>query len=128
LCLGVRALVPPDELLSWTDEEVEHEIVRHVIAYICEWRDGAWCVCIEVEGGAAFAAEHVDRRMALYDVYGHLWMKDHRGPAPGSPWDFSTPRPTVASVTQQVHSILEDPADVDPAEVASVYGLSSQKG
>jgi hypothetical protein len=124
-------LESPDELLSWSDEEVESEILCHLPAstlFVCDWHDGVWSARVESGGSLAFAFEHVDRRMALYAVYGHLWLRGHRPPPPGSQWDVSAPRPTIVSVTRHVQSSLADPEDLDPVQVASVYGLSSQKG
>lgn len=121
----------PDQLLSWTDEEVAREIRRQLPAsatFVCEWRGGTWTARLESDGAVTFTIEHIDHRMALYAVYGHLWLRDHRPPPQGSLWDASTPRPTTASVTRYVQSSFPDPEDLDPAQVASVYGLSPKKG
>lgn len=67
--------------------------------------------------------------MALYALYGQLWLKSHRSPS-GTQWDPGALRPSVASVTRYVQENLPDPEDLDPSQVAAVYGLTSrsQKG
>jgi len=115
-------------LASWTDAEIEREIRRLMtppLSFACEWDEGVWRARIfdAAAGLILHEDESVDRRLALYAVYGHLWLKDHRS-QPGSQWDASAPRPSVASVTRYVHSTLADPADLDPAQVAAVYGLA----
>jgi hypothetical protein len=125
-------LEAPDKLLSWTDEEIEREIQRHLpvsCAFSCKWREGSWRARVESDDASvALEVENIDRRMAFYAVYGHLWLRNHRS-EPGSQWDSTTPRPTVASVTRYVQSSIAEPEDLDPDHVASVYGLSpSQKG
>lgn len=126
---------PLDELLSWTDAQIEVEVASHVeegLEFVCEWRDGVWSARIEAVASpdaiprVLHAVENVDRRMALYDIYGYLWLRNHVAPA-GSRWDATTPRPTIVSVTQQVHGRVADPEDVDPDEVAAVYGIPRSK-
>src|SRR5690606_24684793 len=122
------ALEPPDLLLTWTEAEIEHEICRQLppsAAFVCQRTGSGWDVRIELAGEPDSLFEHVDKRMALYAAYGHLWLRRQRPTPQGSQWDASVPRPTVASVNQYVQTTFADPEDLDPAQVASVYGLAS---
>lgn len=123
-------MIAPDELLAWTDAEIEDEIRRLAPAdsdLVCEWQEGAWSVRLVQLSGALHASLHVDRRMALYDVYGHLWLERQPGASTGSAWSVASSRPTTASVSRYVRSRYGDPEDLDPSEVAAVYGLPSSK-
>lgn len=129
-------MAPLDEILSWSDARIEAEIARGVPEdsdFVCEWEDTHWSARIEVLSPTEPATvlhivEHIDRRMALYAVYGYLWMKGKPPPEPGSAWDPSSSRPTVASVSEFVRSMVADPEDLNPEEVAAVYGFPSTKG
>ena len=112
--------------LSWTDAQLEHEIARHVpesLEFFCEWRNVVWSARIESGSDVVHVSEHVDRRTALYAVYGYLWLKDAPPPVAGSSWDPGAARPTTASVSRYVQSLIADPDDLDPDQVAAVYGI-----
>jgi hypothetical protein len=124
-------VTPPDETLAWTDAQIEFEIARQLLddsELVCEWQDCMWAVRIErhVAGEVQLvhSVAHIDRRMALYDVYGLLWLQGQPRPVGPSMWDPTTPRPTAVSVARYVQSILGDPDDLDPKEVAAVYGIA----
>lgn len=95
------------------------------MSFRCEWAEGLWIARIldATDGQVLHEYKSVDRRLVLYAVYGHLWLKGHQT-QPGSQWDASVPRPSVTSVTRHVHSTLADPEDLDPSQVAAVYGLA----
>lgn len=125
-------MTPPDETLAWTDAQIEFEIARHIpdnAEFVCEWLENLWSARVErrVESDVhvVVASEHFDRRMVLYDVYGLLWLQAQPRPTRPSIWDPTTARPTVASVSSYVQSRVEDPEDLDPKEVAAVYGIRS---
>lgn len=112
--------------LSWSDEQLEHEIVQHVpepLEFVCEWREDHWSARIESGGEALHAAAHVDRRTALYSVYGFLWLREQTPPIPGSAWDPNGARPSIASVSRYVQSMVAEPEDLDPEQIAAVYGI-----
>lgn len=132
ICGAARGppVTPPDETLSWTDAQLEFAIARNMpngTEFVCEGVPGGWSARIErLEPDGlriVHAVESIDRRMVLYDVYGYLWLRGRPAPRKGSIWDPTTPRPTRAAVTQLVHERLEDPEDLNPEEVAAVYGV-----
>jgi len=123
-------VTPPDETLAWTDAQVEAAIVAVLPQgkeFACEWQDGLWVARVESQHDGAVTgvheAVHIDRRMALYEVYAVLWLE--RQPRPSGPnmWDPNVPRPTRASVSQFIQSRQSDPEDLNPVEVAAVYGV-----
>lgn len=123
-------MTPPDETLSWHDDELEFEIARSTpesSEFVCEWRDGGWSARVErIDQGETrvlHAVVHMDRRMALYDMYGHLWLQSQPVPAKGSVWDPTTPRPSVSAVSRYVHEKWVEPEDLNPEEIAAVYGI-----
>lgn len=128
-------MIAPDELLSWTETQIEDEIRRIAPVdseLVCDWREGGWSARLErssEQGSAVLQASlHVDRRMALYDVYGHLWLERQPRSPGASVWDTSAARPTTASVSRYVQAKYRDPEDLDPAEVAAVYGIPPSEG
>lgn len=127
-------MTPPDETLAWTDAQIEFEIARQIpddSEFVCEWQEYAWAARIERHVGGdvqvVHSSIHVDRRMALYDVYGLLWLQTQPRPVGPSAWDPTIRRPTVASVSGYVQSLISDPEDLDPKEVAAVYGIGSSQ-
>jgi hypothetical protein len=127
-------VTPPDETIAWTDAQIEFEIARQIpddSEFVCEWQENVWAARVEhrVDGEVqvSLSSVHVDRRMALYDIYGLLWLQGQPRPSGPSAWDPATPRPTVASVSGYVQSRIADPEDLDPEEVAAVYGIGSSQ-
>lgn len=126
-------VISPDEIYTWSDSQIEGEIATTLpegVELVCSWKDGLWSVRGElVEGGEVsvlWAHEHLDRRMALLNTYAALWLKDKPPVPEDSPWSTERPRPTRQSVAQYVRRRqVSDPEDLDPSEVASVYGVSS---
>ena len=119
-------MTPPDATLAWSDAQLEAEISDHIpedAEFVCEWLNDVWSARVERQGEAVHAATHLDRRMALYEVYGVLWLSLQPVATRPTPWDPTLPRPTVASVSQYIRSQLADPEDLDPVEVAAVYGV-----
>lgn len=68
-----------------------------------------------------WVVEDFDKRSVLFRALEKLLPQPEL--PPGDPWSPSKPRPTQASVSQFVAEKYADPEDVDPDEVASVYGL-----
>jgi len=120
----------PDETLSWSDEQIEHEIASSVsdLDFVCEWVGAVWSARIETHAGKGetprilHVSENVDRRLALMDVYGYLWLKEQEGPVKGSLWDPEQPRPVKSAVPKTLVP-APDPGDLDPNEIVAVYGI-----
>lgn len=115
----------PDDARAWSDSQIEGEIARSVGAldFVCEWVGAAWVARIEAPAGeVVYQGESVDRRLALLNVYGYLWLKEQPPVVQGSVWDPTTARPGQAPVPKPAQSI-PDPEDLDPDEVAAVYGI-----
>lgn len=120
----------PDELLSWSESQIEIEIVSSLndLEFVCEWEGSGWSARIETpvaEGERThviYTAANADRRLALLDVYGYLWLKEQPAPIKGSPWDPEQARPSKAPVPKASQSVA-DPEDLDPDQIAAVYGI-----
>jgi hypothetical protein len=123
-------LETPDNIVSWSDHQIEVEIASalHDLEFVCEWVRPVWSARIETsvpEGqkpSLIHAAESADRRMALLDVYGYLWLKEQRAPVRGSLWDPEQERPRQAPV-RNIGPAVADPEDLDPDQIAAVYGI-----
>lgn len=120
----------PDDIRAWSDGQIEVEIASSVgsLDFVCEWVGSAWVARIEVPGSESvepkvvYQGESVDRRLALLNVYGYLWLKEQPAVAQGSMWDPTGRRPGQAPVRKREQDI-RDPEDLDPEQVAAVYGI-----
>ena len=123
---------PSEDKSQWTEGRIQEEITKLLPpdTYLsCDNKDGlSWTVSLvrEVETGdeeakseGLWSHNQIDKRMALFEAYGHLWLKTQQ------PSDLMwTPKASSlnkSSVLKYATSKEADPEDLDPDEVASVY-------
>lgn len=114
------------DLHTWTEERLEAEIqellpVGQMLSCQLSVENRCWEVAFrDPEGLVVWSATNIDRRLALFDAYGVLWASKREHTA--GVWSVHA-RPTKASVQQHVAQRYRDPEDLDPEEIASVYGV-----
>lgn len=111
----IQALLPDDLILSYTWVEAD----RYWKVEYLRVSEGAE----EGEGTPIWTSGHFDRHQALFDAFGYLWSQKNQ---PSVVWQGPSQRPTIASVTQHISEKYADPEDLDPEEIASVYGRSTK--
>jgi hypothetical protein len=123
-------LEAPDDILGWSDDRIERELARRLIGcgLVCEWTGSTWSARIEttaVDGGSpriVYRSDNLDRRLALLEAYGYVWLNEQPPTLRGSLWDPERIRPARAPVPK-VREVVADPPDLDPEEVAAVYRI-----
>lgn len=118
----------PDDIRAWSDRQIELEIKSSVgaLEFVCEWVGTAWVVRLAPPGSetaqVVYEGESSDRRLALLNAYAHLWLMGQPPAVEGSVWHPAKGRPGQAPVPKPAQRIA-DPEDLDPQEVAAVYGI-----
>lgn len=115
-----------DDLSTWSEDRIESEVLENLPAdlkFVCKLLEESRCWEVSFErpnGEVDWSSGNVDRRLALFEAYGELWARNRKPPV--GVW---TPhgRPTKVSVQQHISQRYGDPADLDPEEIASVYGV-----
>jgi len=122
---------PDEDKTLWTEDRIQSEISKMLPTGVyleCEWHPHfrQWQVALLKETSdedepdeELWRSGHFDKRMALFEAYGQLWST-RRKPVT-SVWAPVQSRPSRESVTRHVLSKEEDPPDLDPEEIASVY-------
>jgi hypothetical protein len=123
-------LEAPEDILGWSDDQIESELASSLSgrAVVCEWTGSSWSVRIEkagFDGGASrivYRSDNLDRRLALLEAYGYVWLNEQPSISRGSLWDPERPRPARAPVPRPAE-VIADPPDLDPEEIAAVYRI-----
>ena len=112
---------------DWPLERIEAEIwalLEEGHSFVCEPTSEGWVVRVEDSAEAViWEGGHIDHRLALFEAYGYLRWQKH---TPTGAWASARPRPTIAEVVQRASEQIGDPEDLDPAEVALVYGRGNK--
>lgn len=123
-------MVDAREMHTWSDDRIEAEIEHLLEDFPTKLvfhigGETYWDVWFEQEADPKilWRGGHLDRRLALFEAYGYLWLQMNK--APTGVWAPPANRPTVREVSQHVAERYSDPEDLDPKEVASVYGRNS---
>lgn len=116
-------MLPPDEVLLASNEEVEAEIkslLQDAESFAISF-DKGWHGEILAGDEVVWWGGGFDYRLVLLDAYGWLWMRAHP-PKRGLRWG-DRPELTREMVTQraQRQASAKDPEDLDPDEIAAVY-------
>lgn len=98
----------------------------HLVRPINVWA----CVVYDDEKRVQWYHEHADRRLLLFDLYG--WLLQRRGYEAAHPvWqrrgEVQIPA-RYGRLAYQGDIQLPDAPDLDPDEVAAVYGVPARKG
>lgn len=115
-----------DEILTWTNADVRMQIGKLLPegwTFTCnlDQENHFWVAEVKNEDGeVSWGTFNPDERLALLAVFGHMWSKSHKRPAPGTPWGPRRQELIRRYVTSRVER-PPDPEDLDPEEVASVY-------
>jgi len=124
------------DMQMWPEDRVVHEIERLLLPserlFECHWsgESNLWVVQIfqkqedGAKGDLVWSGANFDRRFALFEVFGYLWLETTR---PSVGWREPSTRPTKVSVTQHMAEKYSGPEDLDPDEVALVYGRKSKR-
>jgi hypothetical protein len=117
----------------WTESRLQDEVSQLLpsgCSLVTVMEDSTWVLRLVQEvlvsgnlrENVLWEVEHFDKRQALFEAYGRLWLGPH--PSSGT-WSPTKPRPTPETVTRFVVSPEPDPEDLDPSEIASVYERGS---
>ena len=87
---------------------------------------GMWAGTLQdADANGLWYEEHVDQRILLFNLYG--WLRQAEGPRPSHPlWRRRSEVQIPSQFGRKAYqgdTNIPDPEDLDPAEVASVYGL-----
>lgn len=119
-----------EEMTAWTAEEAAAAIGKLLPA---GWTiglnqdDQGWFhgEIKDAEAAVQWSDWQADRRVLLLNGFGFLWLRGQKTRHPAwRPRGMASARPNPADPMSRVSSV-PDPADLDPAEVQSVY--SSRK-
>lgn len=114
---------PVEDKSTWTEGRLQDEIAQLLpkgTLLVSSLEDTTWVLSLvqELGGSLLWEVEHYDKRLALFEVYGRLWLERE---SPSGAWSPRKSRPSLDAVTRRVLSPEPDPGDLDPTEIASVY-------
>ena len=121
--------VSPEEMLGWSITEIQAAIQQLVPAgwrFGREWQtERYWCVWFERDEPGEpdpiieWSDAHADERIALFNAFGHLWMKSQVKPPPDDTWHRR--RLLTREYVQQKAMERTEIPDLDPDVINSVY-------
>lgn len=113
----------PEEIHTWTNEQIEAAVrsaCPEGLEFDFSLEEGTWVVCfLSEDEQVVWESSNLDPRLALYDAYGYLWAINQPQAKAQGVWVPKPQRPKAA-VSPKVR--VADPEDLDPEEIASVYG------
>jgi hypothetical protein len=117
----------PEEVSAWSFEEILAEtqalLPKGSAADVNHHPDGYWVAFVErttPEGKVVDQEEtHPDRRMAVLNLFGRIWLNGLPKPSGSSPW-VRRRELNREAVTRKALGI-PDPEDLDPVEIDLVY-------
>lgn len=110
-----------EEMTTWDEDQIQAEILvllppGHRFEFGVE--GGAWCARIHGPTGVVWEDFHYEARVILFNAFGWLWKPPEA--ARSSAW-YPRARPRLVPVYQGPRPGIEDPADLDPHEIETVY-------
>ena len=115
-----------EEMTAWDNDELRAEIYALLPDdWHYDFRTEPQQYMLRLGGpeGVVWWQAGMSYRVLLFDCYGWLWTRQHKTVNPiWAPRDGETLVPVYRRATQAVVGTTDGPEDLDPAEIAMVYG------
>lgn len=110
------------EIATWSEDDTRaeiHKLLPDGWTFDFQADDGFWVATFrDKEGAIVWEGDNPASNMLLFDAYGWLWLRLN----PQRRTNVWTPRPGRKDEVPRPKSIdVEDPADLDPEQIAAVY-------